>query len=65
MTVNNQILWQSEVRPFEAILQVYPCYILQFIHPLLFLLSHCSSPALIESPHVVVQIEALPIVPVH
>jgi hypothetical protein len=40
MMVINQILLQIEVRPFEDILQAYPESILQFIHPVLFLLSH-------------------------
>jgi len=65
MMAINQILLQIEVRPFEASLQAYPESILQFMHPVLFLLSHYSVPALIESPHVVVQFEATPTPPVH
>jgi hypothetical protein len=65
MMVINQILLQMEMRPFEANLQAYPEPILQFIHPVLFPLSHYSVPALIESPHVVVQLEATPTPPVH
>jgi hypothetical protein len=45
------------VRPFEESLHVYPASTLQFMHPIFIPLSHFSLPALMESPHVIVQFD--------
>ncbi len=64
MIIDDQVLVHKEVRPLDDNLHVYPESITQFWQPILFPLSQTSFPALIESPHIVEQIELSPTAPV-
>ncbi len=60
---NQTILPQIEDRPVELNLHVQPKSILQFIHPVTFPLSQGSTTVLITSPQILVQLDAVPSVP--